>query len=412
MKIIITVATLFTFTFKLFAADTTIVFKPLEYKEVFELAKKKNKGVMLYFHFDGCGACRKMEKTVFKDRQVFEYYNSNFINFEINTLKGVGLEINKTYNVRMHPTFLFFDKNGNELHKLVGAYTAESFLQQAHNALNSDKTISNYKKSYQNGQRDSEFLFDYCYMLRDGYELDSMVINEYLSTIEPSEYEQEKNIKFIYEYVIYNHKNYISFDNPAFTFLESNKDKFYEYFDKDQVDSRIVWALHKTLNQAIEENDAEIFSAAMKIAKPYDQGKKYLFKEMDGRLTGIMNEHFTLFLEMALYEKNKNVSKYKTAVDQYISIIWDEESQLNSFAWSTFEQSEDVDKLKTAVKCSVRSIELNNDYANNDTYAWLLFKLGEHEKALKQAEKTIQIAKKNNEDYSETAKIITELSNK
>lgn len=143
MKIIITVATLFTFTFKLFAADTTIVFKPLEYKEVFELAKKKNKGVMLYFHFDGCGACRKMEKTVFKDRQVFEYYNSNFINFEINTLKGVGLEINKTYNVRMHPTFLFFDKNGNELHKLVGAYTAESFLQQAHNALNSEKTLSN-----------------------------------------------------------------------------------------------------------------------------------------------------------------------------------------------------------------------------------------------------------------------------
>jgi tetratricopeptide (TPR) repeat protein len=142
------------------------------------------------------------------------------------------------------------------------------------------------------------------------------------------------------------------------------------------------------------------------------KAKKYLFKEMDGRLTGIMNEHFTLFLEMALYEKNKNVSKYKTAVDQYISIIWDEESQLNSFAWSTFEQSEDVDKLKTAVKCSVRSIELNNDYANNDTYAWLLFKLGEHEKALKQAEKTIQIAKKNNEDYSETAKIITELSNK
>ena len=68
--------------------------------------------------------------------------------------------------------------------------------------------------------------------------------------------------------------------------------------------------------------------------------------------------------------------------------------------------------LKFSIKNKTDNIELNNDYANNDTYAWLLFKLGEHEKALKQAEKTIQIAKKNNEDYSETAKIITELSNK
>ena len=179
MKHILTILTFFVWSYTTLASDTTIVFRQVDYSDLFELAKKENKGVMLYFHFDGCGACVTMERTAFKDKKVFEFYNSNFINFEINTRKGKGIEVNKLYNVQLHPTFLFFDNKGNELHKIVGVFSPEEFYKQANSALLSNKNLSNYKRLYNLGNRQPDFLFDYTYMLRDAHELDSTVVNEY-----------------------------------------------------------------------------------------------------------------------------------------------------------------------------------------------------------------------------------------
>ncbi|MBK6890658.1 MAG: thioredoxin fold domain-containing protein [Sphingobacteriales bacterium] len=202
MKPVLTILMFFVWSYTTLASDTTIVFRQVDYSDLFELAKKENKGVMLYFHFDGCGACVTMEKTAFKDKNVFDYCNSNFINFEINTRKGKGIEVNKLYNVQLHPTFLFFDNKGNELHKMVGVFSPEEFYRQAYNALLSNKNLTNYKRLYNIGNRQPDFLFDYVYMLRNANELDSTVVNQYLDVTNDNEYKLEKNIKLIYEFSI------------------------------------------------------------------------------------------------------------------------------------------------------------------------------------------------------------------
>jgi hypothetical protein len=63
MKHKLTTLLLLIFCCKIYANDTTIIFRKIKYSDVFEIAKKENKGVMLYFHFDGCGACIEMERT-------------------------------------------------------------------------------------------------------------------------------------------------------------------------------------------------------------------------------------------------------------------------------------------------------------------------------------------------------------
>jgi len=415
MKLILTLVLLSARGLTASASDTTIAFRQIKYAELFEAAKKENKGIMLYFHYDGCAACVTMERTAFKNKSVIDYYNTNFINFEINTLKGEGIEINKIYNIELHPTFIYFDNEGNELHRLVGVFSPENFYTQAKDALLFKKNLANYKRQYLAGNREPGFLFDYSYMLRDANELDSIVVNEYLESIEESSFPIEKNIRYIYEFCIHNFSIFIPYHNPKFRFLLKNKELFYRQLDSNQVKTRIVWILNTAVFSAIKTKDENTFKEAIEILKEYDTGQEYLFKETDGRVTGmITSKNLVLSAMIRYYESKGDHPNYLKTLDLYISKIWNSADDLNNFAWNVYLQAQDdeMEKIKTAIKCSIRSIELNNNYSYNDTYAWLLYKSGEKKKALKQADKTIEIAKKNNQDYSETQKLVALIKKK
>lgn len=413
MKQILTFTTALLIQLSVVASDTTLVLKQTSYSQVFELAKKEKKTVLLYFHFDGCGACVKMEKTAFVDRKVADFYNSNFVCLEVNTRKGEGIETNKIYNVQLHPTFLFLDSNGKELHKIVGVFSPDEFVLQAQNALNPTKTLTYFKQQYKAGKRDANFLFDYCYRLRDAYELDSLVINEYLNTQSIDDLGKEKNIKFIYEFAVHAFKIPTPFNSIAFNFMLNNRDKFYQYFDKDQVDTRIVWIVNASIYEAIEKQNEILFSKSIEALKPFDTGQTYTFKEMDGRATGmITSKYLVLSYQMEYYEKASNLAKYNDVLRQYLEKIWNDYDALNTFAWNYYERFEDKSKLEKAVECVERSIVLNSNYANNDTYACLLYKLGKYDKALKQAERAIELAKQKNIDYKETSDLIIKIKEK
>jgi tetratricopeptide (TPR) repeat protein len=89
-----------------------------------------------------------------------------------------------------------------------------------------------------------------------------------------------------------------------------------------------------------------------------------------------------------------------------IKFIWNSSRNLNGLAWESYKNETSKDKLEEAKKWIIRSIELNKDYYNVDTYAALLFKTGFYTQALKRAKEAIEIAKKNNIDYKSTSDLI------
>jgi len=410
MKLSLTFATALLMQLSIAASDTTLVFRQTSYSKVFELAKKEKKAVLLYFHFDGCGACVNMEKTAFVDKKVAAFYNSNFICLEVNTRKGEGIEINKIYNVQLHPTYLFLDENGNTLHKIVGVFSPDEFVLQAQNALNPTKTLTYFKQQYKEGKRDAEFLFEFCYRLRDANELDSLVINEYLNTQTTNDLYKEKNIKFIYECAIHKGQVCISFQSRAYKFMLDNKVHFTPYFDLEQVNTRLMFVVQNEVYSAIERKDTVAFWNAIEVLKEYDTGKEYNFKEIDSRITmWTTSKTLVLSAEISFYEKIGDSGKYNEVLKQYLEKIWDDYYALNTFAWSNYLKYNDKGKLKKSVDCVKRSIELNSNYENNDTYACLLYKLGEYEKALTQADKAIELAKQKSLDYKETTDLIEKI---
>ena len=413
MKLFFAICLVISFGLNAAASDTTIVFRQIAYSGATELAKKEHKDLLSYFHFDGCGACLEMEKTVFKNQNVADFFNSNFICFEVNIRKDEGIETNKIYNIQLCPTFLFIDENGNILHKLVGTFSPEDFIAQAKNALNPLKTLLYFKQQYKEGRRDAGFLFDYCYKLRDAYELDSLVINEYLKTQDEKDLQMEQNIKFIYEFAIHSFKITCPYNSPAFDFMINNRDRFYKFFDKDQVDCRIVWIIYDFVEEAIQKQDAIAFDKAIESLKPYDKGQTFTFREVDGRVTGmITSKYLVLSAKVGYYEKAGDKKKFNETLDIYIKKIWNDFEALNDYAWNCYEKYSDTAMLGKALGCVRRSIELDSNYANNDTYAWLLFKLGNYDLSLKTAENTIELARKKNLDFSGTADLVKKIEDK
>jgi len=382
-----------------FSQDSKINFRNVKHSEIFQIAKKENKPIMIYFHYDGCGGCVKMEKNVFTNAKAAQFYNDNFICYKVNTRKGEGIEINKIYKVKMHPAFFYMDSEGSINHKMVGAFSTVDFIQHGKNSLNPHQTLSYYKTQYKNGNRNANFLLKYSYLLRDAFELDSVVINQYLSTQPYEELAKPENIQYIYEFAVHNFKTNLGINSDSYRFLLHNKEKFAKFFEKDQIDTRIVWIAHSFAMKAAEKLDENLFNQAIDIIKKYENGKRLLYKEMDGRITGAIEvNQLVLYLKMDYYEKTGKNKEYLEAEEKYIKNIWNDWDVLNEIAWRYYDY-DDTSKLKKAKKWAKRSVELTTKYENCDTYAAILLKLSEGKEALHWAEKAAYMAKKDSLDH-------------
>jgi thioredoxin 1 len=89
--------------------------------------------------------------------------------------------------------------------------------------------------------------------------------------------------------------------------------------------------------------------------------------------------------------------------------IWDSSTKLNSLAWHTYKEHEDVKSLLKAIKIVERSIDLEATYYNVDTHAALLYKTGNYTKALKKAKEAIEIAKSDGLEYGSTTELIEKI---
>ena len=410
MKKIIVLSVIILLNFNVKASDTTILFRKINYSDVFKTAKQEKKPVFLYFHFDGCGGCVKMEKTVLHKKEVADYMNNNFVCFEINTLEKEGEKINKIYNIRLQPSFMFLDENEKLLTKIVGVFTPEEFIKHAQDAINPMKSMSYYKSQYEFKKNDVDFLYEYIYLLRDANELKKSVIDDYLNTQSDSNLTSEKNIKLIYEFALNHFVILIPFDSRAYNIMLNNVDKFSKYFDKDQIDVRLVWIAYHSLGNVIKNKDEILFDKIISVLKKYESQKTFEFHEMDGGFTGVISDPDIVHsAQLSYYYKTENKERYNEVLKEYLEKNQNNSVALNSIAWDYFNRYEDKENLLKAVEWVKKSIAISSNYANNDTYANLLFKLEDYENAQKIAEKAIELAKLSDSEFKDTMTLLKQI---
>ncbi|SIQ12866.1 Thioredoxin-like [Chryseobacterium sp. RU37D] len=98
-------------------------------KEARAKAKKEKKAIFLDVYATWCGPCKLLKKTTFKDPELSDYFNKNFVSLEVDGEKGEGIEIVKKYQLKGYPSLLFIDSNGNVMNKTLGYYDGKELLE-------------------------------------------------------------------------------------------------------------------------------------------------------------------------------------------------------------------------------------------------------------------------------------------
>lgn len=107
----------------------SIKFEESSFASILAKAKAEKKLVFMDAYASWCGPCKLMEKNVFTDKNVADFYNKNFVNARIDMEKGEGRDLAIKYGVRSYPTFLFLNGEGDVVGKELGYIQSKEFLE-------------------------------------------------------------------------------------------------------------------------------------------------------------------------------------------------------------------------------------------------------------------------------------------
>ncbi len=203
-----------------------------------EQAKKEGKQLFVDCYTSWCGPCRMMATKVFPQKVVGDYFNAHFVCLKIDMEKGEGPELQSRWGVQAYPTFLFFNADGGEVNRIVGAEPdAAKFLDKVQKGLQGGG-LPALTARYEAGERDTTFLLDYVEALGGAY--DRRKTEEVLDTLlKGREAEMLENPRLYQAFL----KNNASPYTDAFRYVLSHKEEFAARYDKGELDMRLsmVW---------------------------------------------------------------------------------------------------------------------------------------------------------------------------
>lgn len=421
--------------FSLSGFSQGIEFERGSWKEVLEKAKQTNKPIFVDVYTSWCGPCKKMSKEIFPLAEVGKVYNAKFVCYQIDAEKGDGIESAKKYEVKAYPTYLFLRSDGALFSRSVGSMEAEKFIAVSNTAIsdmNDPKSITEWEKEYVEKKNDPPFLLDYMNKRSKLGKSNALLFDEYLALLPNEQRVSDKIIEIYYSEI----RN-ITMNSLAFKNLQDNATLFFPKLG-GYVYVFMIGALDNSFQEACKSKNEkllqQVVEANEKLPKnPQSKLKEELymnyFKETNNLDKYISNA--TIYCNTALMTVSsdsiasvdkKMLQLFETTQSKELAGKIDStqlaelrnymahasrnkySQALNEVAWEFFETVTDTNTLENALRWSKRSLEI---YPNNpkllDTYANLLYKLGQTKEAISKEEEVLRYTDKNgNKGFEET----------
>lgn len=363
------------------SAQEAIQFQELPFKDIIAKAKKEKKLVFIDAYASWCGPCKMMEKNVFTQKSVSDYYNTNFINVRFDMEKGEGRDIASKFGVRSYPTYLFLNGEGELVSRNTGYMEESLFVAMAQDINSPGNKKGSLKDRFAGGEKDPEFLINIMKLnANSDYEFAKKASERYFQNKKKTEELSKDEIGFLLYFV----KSSEDTNYPVFASRKAEIIKFLPEETYNEFDAQLK--LGKIVEQSIDDKNKKINDDYfMKAAEPL-VGKEAAVKKLNQT-------------KLSYYEQNSNFPEYeKAALDYYKNSDAFDPNELLRAAWIFADHVKTPSSLKKATEWAEKSVMRSETSENTYILAKLYHLTGNKEMAKNYAEMSKNMAVQGNKD--------------
>jgi thioredoxin-related protein len=359
------------------------------------MAKKEHKNIFLYAASPGCHWCKPMEKGVFTDSAVSQYYTATFVSYKINVDEGEGKVLATRYAVRAMPTYLYFNSEGKLLHMSSGYKPAVAFIQDGNDAFDPSKAFFTLKERYEAGDRNADFLYTFgtAPALSQQQELYDQVNSDYFKTQNPESLASKKNQEYLFNAGG-------SFDAPVTQYFLAHRLAFITRFGQSEVNSKTRSIISNATRKLGSNNDLPGLDRLQQAISRIMPAEVAQWNDL-ARIQYLLNQNkrdWPAYTEAVLAYGKKYAGK-----DSFTS----REATVYLTAFVA-----DKALLTKGDQIIRRVLAVDRSYDNLCTRAKLLHKLENDQEATVMANEAVAVAAKNKQDNEEATELLTEISHK
>lgn len=369
-------------SFSLMSYGQGIVFTEGSWSNVLDKALKEKKPIFLDAYTVWCGPCKKLEKEIFTQIPVGEYFNNTFVSYRMDMEKGEGIEFAKKYDITAFPTLLYFNEKGELLKKSVGFKDAEELIKYTKESLDPKNQITGFKKEYEESDKSLKSLIIYCNKLKgaDNYKIARELAVSRLEKLKKSEKYSDDEWILISNYLW-------DYSSPLFKKFVVNKRRYLNVADSVAIHKYIYSVLANTsvFYQNREDNGASLekYINAVKGLQKYINSKYYIaraeyFVHLPGQNQDSIYKYAINFLDHD-YDLNYDDGKMPYFLAYMANQFVDKEGEKYEAA---------------SLRWATKAVQLDDkDYKGKFLLAQILFKQEKFSEALLLAEDAFELEK-------------------
>ena len=367
-----------------------IHFRSLTFEQALAVAKTENKGVFVHSFADWCHFCIYMKDSVYIDKEVGDFYNTNYVCIKIDMEKE-GREMNKPLMIHTFPTFLFYDNTGSLLHRAAGRRYKQPFMELGRESIDPRRQMRTFKNKFEDGTATAGEVQFY-FRMQETAGMDAQLsIDEYLTKQPDAEFTNSNNWRIIYDII----------KDPTLPIMQrimTNKKDFEKKYTADSINNKLINLYNKYLTDYVQKLDSVGFEAAKKQVRTT--------KGLD------IADKICAYADLNKLKMKSDWEGYKVAgkkfVDQYAQ---DDFRRLIDVAQIYYDHfNADKNLLAQAEQWAMKSVTIADLYKGNHLLASISVMLNKKEQALKYATRAVEVAKLNNNDYRQTNLLLDRIS--